>query len=377
MLALVLPLGLLALWQLSTSLGWFTATQLPAPGTVLQAGINLFDRGLLVKFVGISTQRVLVGFLVGASLGLVLGAITGLTRTWAVFFGPTLGAVRAVPSLAWVPLLLLWLKIGEESKITLIAIGAFFPVYTTVSAALRHVDAQLVEAGRAFGLTGCGCSRPSSCPPCCPRSCRACDSPSPSRGCSWSRPSSSPHPQVLASCSSTRRANGRVDRILLAILMLGAIGLTQRHHPGPVRAVGHPSLDLTPIVRAGFIVPCVTDDRDRYRCRWAQVLGASPGATRSGLGGRRRDTRRCRAPDLRRACPGDGRGRAVHRHPDGSRHAVGHPTRPVGRAQPGQDVRPAGHRPSAAQRRPADVDRRPGQCPRGLGRAAARAAPDR
>ncbi len=61
-LALVLPLGLLALWQLSTSLGWFTAAQLPAPGTVLQAGINLFDRGLLVKFVAISTQRVLVGF---------------------------------------------------------------------------------------------------------------------------------------------------------------------------------------------------------------------------------------------------------------------------------------------------------------------------
>jgi sulfonate transport system permease protein len=53
-----------------------------------------------------------------------------------------------------VPLLIIWLKYGEESKITLIAIGAFFPVYTTVSAALRHVDRQLVEAGRAFGLNG-------------------------------------------------------------------------------------------------------------------------------------------------------------------------------------------------------------------------------
>jgi sulfonate transport system permease protein len=73
---------------------------------------------------------------------------------WDFFFGSTFGAIRAVPSLAWVPLLLLWLKIGEESKITLIAIGAFFPVYTTVAAALRHVDKQLVEAGRAFGLSG-------------------------------------------------------------------------------------------------------------------------------------------------------------------------------------------------------------------------------
>jgi sulfonate transport system permease protein len=67
---------------------------------------------------------------------------------------PVLGAVRAVPSLAWVPLLILWMKLGEDSKITLIAIGAFFPVYTTVVAALRHVDPHLVEAGRAYGLRG-------------------------------------------------------------------------------------------------------------------------------------------------------------------------------------------------------------------------------
>jgi sulfonate transport system permease protein len=64
------------------------------------------------------------------------------------------GALRAVPSLAWVPLLIVWLKYGEESKITLVAIGAFFPVYTTVAAALRHVDPHLVEVGRAYGLRG-------------------------------------------------------------------------------------------------------------------------------------------------------------------------------------------------------------------------------
>jgi len=65
-----------------------------------------------------------------------------------------LKALRAVPSLAWVPLLILWMQIGEESKVTLIAIGAFFPVFTTVYAALRHVDPHLVEAGRAFGYHG-------------------------------------------------------------------------------------------------------------------------------------------------------------------------------------------------------------------------------
>ena len=142
------------LWQASTSLGWFSVVQLPSPRSVFDAAIELVERGTLGGFILISTQRVLVGFAIGASLGLLLGAITGLARTWDTFFGSTLGAIRAVPSLAWVPLLILWLKIGEGSKITLIAIGAFFPVYTTVSGALRHVDRDLVEAGRAFGLRG-------------------------------------------------------------------------------------------------------------------------------------------------------------------------------------------------------------------------------
>ncbi len=153
-IALILPVALLAFWQLSTSLGWFTISQLPSPAMVWNAALDMLERGLLVKYVAISTQRVLVGFAIGASLGLLLGAITGLARVWDIFFGSTLGAIRAVPSLAWIPLLILWLKLGEESKITLVAIGAFFPVYTMVSAALRHVDRHLVEAGAAFGLRG-------------------------------------------------------------------------------------------------------------------------------------------------------------------------------------------------------------------------------
>ena len=110
------------------------------------------ERGELGQHIAISTQRVLIGFAIGAALGLVLGALVGLSRLADALLAPTLGALRAVPSLAWVPLLILWMKIGEDSKVTLIAIGAFFPVFTTVALALRHVDRHLVEAGRAFGL---------------------------------------------------------------------------------------------------------------------------------------------------------------------------------------------------------------------------------
>ena len=150
----LLPLVILAVWQTVTSLGLVSESQLPSPASVWLAGVDLLQRGLLGQYVAISTQRVLIGFAIGALLGLVFGAFVGLSRLADILVAPTLGAIRAVPSLAWIPLLILWLKIGEESKITLIAIGAFFPVYTTVSAALRHVDRQLVEAGRAFGYNG-------------------------------------------------------------------------------------------------------------------------------------------------------------------------------------------------------------------------------
>ncbi|RNE67270.1 ABC transporter permease [Cryobacterium tepidiphilum] len=150
----ILPVLIIAAWQLTTALGVFTIAQLPSPEMVWTAAVDLFDRGLLTLDVAISTQRVIIGFVIGAALGLGAGALVGLSRASDILLAPTIGALRAVPSLAWVPLLLLWLKIGEESKITLIAIGAFFPVYTTVTGALRHVDRQLVEAGRAFGLRG-------------------------------------------------------------------------------------------------------------------------------------------------------------------------------------------------------------------------------
>ncbi|GAB4098106.1 ABC transporter permease [Sinomonas halotolerans] len=150
----VVPLALLALWQWTTAAGLFSAVQLPAPGAVVAAGAELVARGELWSHVGISTQRVLLGFVIGGALGLALGSLVGLSAWADRLLSPTIGALRAVPSLAWVPLLILWLKIGENSKLTLIAIGAFFPVFTTVYLALRHVDRKLVEAGRAFGLAG-------------------------------------------------------------------------------------------------------------------------------------------------------------------------------------------------------------------------------
>lgn len=148
----VLPLALLAGWQITSAAGWVPAYRLPSPSAVWTAGLELAANGRLGGSVAISVQRVVIGFVVGSLLGLVLGAAVGLSRWTSALVAPTVGGFRAVPSLAWVPLLILYLGINEDSKVTLIAIGALFPVYTTVSGALRHVDPHLIEVGRAYGL---------------------------------------------------------------------------------------------------------------------------------------------------------------------------------------------------------------------------------
>ncbi|WP_323960125.1 ABC transporter permease subunit [Arthrobacter sp. JZ12] len=154
LLGLVVPALIVVAWQLNSVVGVFSAVQLPPPGDVVNAARELIERGELGIHIAISTQRVLIGFALGATLGLALGALLGLSRLADVLLAPTIGALRAVPSLAWVPLLILWMKIGEDSKVTLILIGAFFPVFTTLYLALRHVDRNLIEAARAFGLKG-------------------------------------------------------------------------------------------------------------------------------------------------------------------------------------------------------------------------------
>ncbi|SOX51409.1 ABC transporter permease, partial [Mycobacterium ahvazicum] len=152
---LIVPVLLLVSWQLATATtGFFSASQLPPPGDVVSALVGLIRRGELWNHLQASGSRVLVGYIAGAVAGLTLGSLVGLSVIVRRLLAPTVAAFRTVPSLAWVPLLLLWFGIDETPKILMVAIGAFFPVYTTTASALSHVDPQLVEVGRAYGRRG-------------------------------------------------------------------------------------------------------------------------------------------------------------------------------------------------------------------------------
>jgi sulfonate transport system permease protein len=156
LLGAVIPLAIIILWQFLASSDLIPSYRLPSPVSVWAAGIDLYERGVLYQHIAISTQRVLLGFGIGAIVGLALAALVGLSTGASQLFAPTLAALRAVPSLAWVPLLGLYIGLNEDSKVALVAIGAFFPVYTTVASALRHVDSHLVELGRSYGYSGVG-----------------------------------------------------------------------------------------------------------------------------------------------------------------------------------------------------------------------------
>jgi sulfonate transport system permease protein len=151
---LIVPVVLILFWQLSTSLGFFEPSQLPPPLDVLSAGRELAASGQLATHIIASLGRVAGGFAIGSILAIVLGLAVGLSRTIEGFVGPTIQAFRAIPSLAWVPLLILWMGIDEAPKLTLVAIGTFFPVYTNLVAGIRQIDRKLIEAAVAYGMHG-------------------------------------------------------------------------------------------------------------------------------------------------------------------------------------------------------------------------------
>ena len=126
--------------------------QLPPPPIVVEAAIGLWHRGLLQTDLLVTIGRVLLGFAIGSAAALVLGTLTGLSRRVSDAVEPTLQALRTVPTLAWAPLLLLWLGIDEPPKITLVAIGAFFPVYVNLVAGIHNVDRKLIEVARVYDL---------------------------------------------------------------------------------------------------------------------------------------------------------------------------------------------------------------------------------
>ncbi|MEV6154506.1 ABC transporter permease [Nonomuraea sp. NPDC052129] len=149
---LVGPVLLLAFWAASSASGRLDPRFLSAPWTVLTTAADLVETGRLQDNLLASVQRVGAGLAIGVPLGTLLALVSGLNR-WgeAVIDGP-IQIKRAIPALALMPLLVLWLGIGEGMKVTLIAVGVLVPIYIHTHNGLRGIDSRYVELAETVDL---------------------------------------------------------------------------------------------------------------------------------------------------------------------------------------------------------------------------------
>lgn len=149
---LVLPAIIVVVWEALAKSGALPANWFPAPSVVAATLLELLRGGELLSHIGVTLVRVVSGFLIGALAATLLGGVTGSSPLVRRVLDPTLQALRSIPSMAWVPLFLLWLGIHESSKIALIAVGVFFPVYLNLLSGILTVDRKLLEVGHVFRL---------------------------------------------------------------------------------------------------------------------------------------------------------------------------------------------------------------------------------
>ena len=153
LIGLIVPVLLGVAWEAGVRFGVVPGRLMPPPSALWTAAVAMVKAGELQTHIAATLTRVLIGFGIGASAGTVLGMLTGASRWARLLLDPTIQGIRAIPSLAWVPLFILWLGIFETSKLALVSLGVFFPVYLGVLSAIQDVDRKLVEVGRVFGLS--------------------------------------------------------------------------------------------------------------------------------------------------------------------------------------------------------------------------------
>jgi len=146
----VLPLGILLIWQLLSGLKIISPLLFPSPVSIAKEFYNMILSGELGTHLLISIQRAALGFLLGGSLGLFMGLFVGLKKRAEQFFDPSLQMLRTVPHLAITPLFILWFGFGEVSKVLLIALGAFFPLYVNTFLGVRSVDSKLFDVAKVL-----------------------------------------------------------------------------------------------------------------------------------------------------------------------------------------------------------------------------------
>lgn len=156
--ALTIVVVLLAWWLLTSVTGWVNATRFPTPQEVnvafKQIALEGYGNGLLHQHVLHSCKLVLMGFAVAVSIGVPLGLLMGYSRNAELLINPAFLLLRPIPPLAWIPLAIVWLGLGDAAKVLVIFVAAFVPSVINSYTGVRNIDKPVMEAAQMLGIRG-------------------------------------------------------------------------------------------------------------------------------------------------------------------------------------------------------------------------------
>lgn len=150
---IVLPLLIVIIWGIGSKYQWFNSFIVPSPLRVLNTGWHLIEKGILLKHLSISLWRVFSGFVIAFALAFPLAVLVGLSKRIHAYLVPSLEFVRHIPPIAMIPLLILWFGIGETSKLAVIVLATFFPIFMNTFSGITNSNVDLEEVGVNFGFT--------------------------------------------------------------------------------------------------------------------------------------------------------------------------------------------------------------------------------
>ena len=145
-------IAILGLWQAAVSLHWIDPVFLPSPSSIGQALWRLTASGDLWRNLSISLMRIGSGWIIGTVLGLIVGIGMGLSSVTRAVGMPMVSAIYPIPKIALLPLLILWLGIGEAPKVVTIASGVFFPTVIATFSGVDSVPRNLIRMGQSFNM---------------------------------------------------------------------------------------------------------------------------------------------------------------------------------------------------------------------------------
>ena len=144
--------GAIVLWQTASEAGLVDPLFLPSPLAIARSLGDLAMSGELARHFGASLMRIGAGWIIGAAAGVVVGSLIGLFGLWRSAGLPFISALFPIPKIALLPLLILWLGIGEASKVATIALGVFFPMAISAYAGVDNVPRNLIRMAQSFDV---------------------------------------------------------------------------------------------------------------------------------------------------------------------------------------------------------------------------------